>query len=311
MEGTAKKPTATSDTDEHPAGPARTLHCPFCDLSIVEDESVETAWVPSNVRAFASEQFAVWRCRSCKSIHARDEVDLDSYYRSYPFHGQKLDGGTRLVFKNILKRAKAGGLTRSDSIIDYGCGSGILVEYLRERGYVDTVGFDAFSDKFDDAALLERKYDCVIAQDLVEHVDDPRATFELLARLTKPGGTVSVGTANALGIDLNLLKRNAHYLHQPYHRHLFSKQALLRLAKDVGWELVRYFPTAYANTLVPFVNVRSWLRYSQLMDNTLDLLMEPIRFNARMLMPAAVLDGLVGGFFCPEVDVTYIFKVRK
>lgn len=284
------------------------LACTFCDAGLACDESAETARFPSNVRAFRTERFTVLRCSRCGSIHAQDDVDLAHYYARYPFHKLKLDLPIRITYRSILKRLRSGGLQRDHSILDYGCGSGVLVQYLQRKGYDRTVGFDAYSREFDDRKLLERKYDCLIAQDLLEHVDDPAETLAEFSRLVKPGGIISIGTPNADGIDLTTVERHIHYLHQPYHRHIASKEAMMHLSQRLGWSLVCYFPTAYANTLLPGLNVLTWMQYSRMKDNTLDLLFEPIHWDVRMLSPRTILAVFFGGFCCPEVDVTYIFK---
>ena len=58
---------------------AAPLPCVVCGAALAP---AEEAAVASNVRAFAAERFALWRCAGCQSIHARDEVDLDRYYLS-------------------------------------------------------------------------------------------------------------------------------------------------------------------------------------------------------------------------------------
>jgi len=60
--------------------------CNICSRPDTLGPESEVAYVRSNIRRFRDQRFAVWRCRSCGSIHARDEVDLDYYYRHYPFY---------------------------------------------------------------------------------------------------------------------------------------------------------------------------------------------------------------------------------
>src|ERR1044071_6723917 len=102
----------------------------------------ETADVRSNVRAFRDELFAVWRCGSCRSIHARDEVDLDHYYRGYPVFAAALDWKLDVVYGNLLRRLQRAGLKPEHRILDYGCGKGLLVKFLHKRGYAQTAGWD-------------------------------------------------------------------------------------------------------------------------------------------------------------------------
>src|SRR6266567_60264 len=59
------------------------LRCNICNNT---STPAEEASVRSNVRKFRGEQFRIWRCPTCASVHARDDVDLAHYYRDYPFH---------------------------------------------------------------------------------------------------------------------------------------------------------------------------------------------------------------------------------
>ncbi len=69
----------------------------------------------------------------------------------------------------ILKRA---GLQRGKTLLDYGCGSGNFVGYAREHG-VRAEGYDPYSEEFGDPSVLDRSYDFVTAEEVLEHVDDP------------------------------------------------------------------------------------------------------------------------------------------
>ena len=63
-------------------------------------------------------------------------------------------------------------------------------------------GYDAYAPAFADPAALTRTYDCVVSQDVVEHVADPRALLATFDRLCRPGGVIAIGTPDASGIDL-------------------------------------------------------------------------------------------------------------
>ena len=95
----------------------------------------ECAAVRSNVRAFAHERFSLWRCAACGSIHAADEVDLDAYYRQYPFFDTTLDWTLAAGYHGLVRRLRNNGLEQGARILDYGCGGGLLVEYLGNKGY--------------------------------------------------------------------------------------------------------------------------------------------------------------------------------
>src|SRR5688500_6456372 len=188
-------------------------------------KACETARVRSNVRKFRSEQFELWRCPACRSIHARDAVDLAHYYASYPMFPPDIEWRLHRAYGNMLKRLVRSGLSKEHRILDYGCGSGALVRFLRSAGY-DTSGYDAYAEAFADRSVLERSYDCVVSQDVIEHVDSPRALLAEFDRLTVPGGMIAIGTPDAAALDLAAPEDFVHALHAPYHRHILARDVL-------------------------------------------------------------------------------------
>jgi len=135
----------------------------------------------------------------------------------------------------------AGGLA-GKSVLDVGCGGGILAEAMGERG-AKVTGID-LAEKPLKVAQLHRletgsavdyrlvsaealadeapgSFDVVTCMELLEHVPDPRSTVYACARLARPAGMVFFSTINrnakafALAIVgaeyvLNLLPRGTH-----------------------------------------------------------------------------------------------------
>jgi 2-polyprenyl-3-methyl-5-hydroxy-6-metoxy-1,4-benzoquinol methylase len=110
----------------------------------------------------------------------------------------------RTVASVIAKRHPGGG-----TLIDVGCGTGELRSHVaplvgRYVG-VDVVryhGFPADTDfvqiDFDNARVPfpDGSGDVVVAVETIEHLENPRAFFRELTRLTKPGGLIVVTTPN-------------------------------------------------------------------------------------------------------------------
>lgn len=261
--------------------------------------------IHSNVRQFAAEEFAVWRCSHCRSIHARDEVNLDVYYKNYPFFAQKLDWVLCGGYRRLLRRLKGAGLKKTHRIIDYGCGSGLLVEYLRRGGY-DAVGYDPYSQQHGDPAALTKTYDVIIAQDVIEHSSDPRSVLKTLDSLARPGGIIAIGTPNAAGIDFSR-GRHIHPLHQPYHRHIFAFDALEKLvAGEFGWCLRRYHDTPYTN--MPVISLPFMHHYMRGEDNTIDVLFDRLPRIKLWLNPKTYFLLIFGYFMCDDADIVAVFK---
>ncbi|HMA94040.1 MAG TPA: methyltransferase domain-containing protein, partial [Polyangiaceae bacterium] len=155
----------------------------------------------------------------------------------------------------------------------------------------------------------ERTYDVVLAQDVLEHVPEPASFFSTLSELVAPGGIIAIGTPNAEALDLAQPGRYGHALHLPYHRHIFSKRALVSAGERCGWRLIRYYPKQYANTVVPFLNASFYLYYMRLRDNTLDSLIEPPRVLPLLWrIPLTLFWGLLGYFLSEETDVMAIYR---
>jgi SAM-dependent methyltransferase len=273
--------------------------------------AAETAAVRCNVRAFGHEQFKTWRCPACRSIHAAEPADLNRYYHDYPFGNRRLGWVERRIYGRLLRRLKKAGLRRDAAVLDYGGGSGLFVDYLRERGFRGVCGYDPFSDQYADPAPLRRQYDCVTAQDVLEHAEEPLALLRQLRTLLKPGGLLYISTPDAERIDLSRADEFAHSLHQPYHRHLVSVAALTQAAREIGLEPVQVVRRHSADTFWPFVNwrfFREWLRAS---DDTIDAAFEPpVGKRAWRRVPRLLFAGLFGAFFPLRGDCLIILRRR-
>jgi SAM-dependent methyltransferase len=212
------------------------------------------------------------------------------------------------MYGNFLKRLESSGLKPSDRVLDYGCGGGHFVAYLRERGYTVS-GFDEYSSQFGDRSVLDQRYDCIVSQDVIEHVPSPHALLDEFTRLTVPGALIALGTPNAANLDLRHSESFVHAIHAPYHRHILSDEALREIGEQHGWQLQRFYPTMYTNTAVPFLNERFYLYYTKVTDGTLDALMEPVRAGALLArMPETLFWGFFGGLFPRHTDVMAMFR---
>ena len=109
--------------------------CNICDQPGTLRDASEIVEVNSNVRRFAQQRFTVWRCNNCRSLNSRDNIDLAPYYQHYPMQQQKPDLAWRLITGNYVRRLQKAGLQRNYSLLDFGCGSGRLVDELHLRGY--------------------------------------------------------------------------------------------------------------------------------------------------------------------------------
>lgn len=117
-------------------------------------------------------------------------------------------------------------------IVDVGCGGGLLTEPMARLG-ADAVGIDAGGEGVAAArrhaeegglsidyrvqtaealAAEGKRFDVVLALEIVEHVADPETFLEALSRLMKPGGCIVMSTLNRTPRSFALAIVGAEYL---------------------------------------------------------------------------------------------------
>ena len=282
--------------------------CNVCENPSTFENAVEKTEVNSNVRRFRNERFTVWRCTSCGSLHSKEPVDLDQYYADYPFQRHELNFSTRRAYANRLRLLRKHGLQRHHSILDFGCGSGLFIEFLRRRGYNNAAGFDPYNDAFSDEDVLTKTFDAIVSQDVIEHVEEPRDFLATAAGLLRTAGLLAVGTPNAEEIDLGKKETFAMELHQPYHRHILTAIALVKLAAGHGLDVVEVYRRFYYDTLFPSVNTRFIKGYVRRLGNVIDVAVEDPRPLAVMSSPALMLSAVFGYFVPARGNMTALLR---
>jgi len=291
-----------------------TIHntlCNVCNSGNYED-ALEKKVINSNVRKFQNEKYTVWRCSSCNSLNCLEEIDYDYYYKYYPtIKEHELDIWTRAAYGNWCQRLVEQGLSVNDDIIDFGCGKGLFVKYLKEKKYSKAVGYDRFVEEYRDESLLGKTYDFVISQDVIEHVENPKQLLKQLVDLLRPNGMLCLGTPNADSIDLSKPEEYALSLDQPYHRHILSEKAIRQLGTEYGLSVIKVYHRWYYDTWFPTVNDRFLKTYIFKAGNLLDVAFEPPHVKLVLSSPKLWFYALFGHFFSQKTEMMVLFrKVR-
>jgi 2-polyprenyl-3-methyl-5-hydroxy-6-metoxy-1,4-benzoquinol methylase len=276
--------------------------CTLCAGAGGFHEATDRASIASNVRAHAAHRSTVWRCRHCGSLHALEPIDAPAWYAGYPLQRQRLDFFAQRMYASRLGMLHRQGLGRTEEILDYGCGNGAFVRFLRSRGY-DAQGYDPYCAPWDDASRLRRTYDVVTCQDVIEHADDPLAFLDALAARVRPGGLLALGTPDGAALDLGSTLDAAGQLHQPYHRHLIAAAQLERMVAARGFEVLALVPRWYVDTWIPFCNSAFLVRYWEATGGSVDASFEPLRLGLVLRSPRLLAHGLFGRVRPPRKDV--------
>jgi SAM-dependent methyltransferase len=272
--------------------------CNLCEHPGTRSEAVEVGRVPCNVRRFQKDVFTLWRCTGCGSIHCEEDADLPLYYSDYPLKKQQMGFGERIGYRNRLQLLERQGFRRSDRILDYGCGAGLFVNFLRGNGLEHAFGYDPFVAAYGDPQTLQEPFDSVVSYDVIEHHDEPRTFLHSLTPLVRPGGLLVIGTPNADHVAIDHIGDPS--LHPPYHRHILSERMLLALGREQGMEPVHVYRRSFYDSLYPTVNSRFLWQYLR-KSGVLDTAVEPPRTDLVARSPRLLFLAFFG-YFMPAHD---------
>ena len=109
------------------------------------------------------------------------------------------------IIRTILDNAE---VSEGQDILDVACGTGVMFPYYLERNVASVTGIDISPEmakiaagKFPEVnvicgdvetARFDRQFDAVMVYNAFPHFPDPARLIEVLAKLTKPGGRLSV-----------------------------------------------------------------------------------------------------------------------
>jgi len=149
---------------------------------------------------------------------------------------------------NLLKKYKKKGM-----LIDFGCGTGWFLEYARNHykvaGFEPTENLAKFTSDLlkiqiesDVRKFKDNSFDIITAFDVIEHVAEPRKTFQEFFRLLKKDGILLIYTPNADSIGFDYMKECQNNVTPPIHLHYFNKKSINKLAQGSFSSI--YFKTA-------------------------------------------------------------------
>jgi 2-polyprenyl-3-methyl-5-hydroxy-6-metoxy-1,4-benzoquinol methylase len=245
--------------------------CRVCGSSSVEKKGAKRG-------RFITDEFSFYQCCDCRFLFVEPVTDSGIYDDAY-YAGRGPDPLVNYEeeysnYRSTIRRFEFADLVRfahehlcgsgssglpPDRVnwLDFGCGAGGLLKYLRDLGELicgglhvplHPVGHDvgSYSERLknDDgfeilgwdelSRTCQGRFDIISCIEVIEHIPNPRAVIELLARSLKPGGLLILTTGNLASPLARLQGIQFAYCVPEIHVSLFNPTLLSRLYREAG-----------------------------------------------------------------------------
>ncbi len=188
-----------------------------------------------------------YACPSCDLRFIPPEFHLspEQEYQRYLLHQNSLANAGYVKFLMTAVeclKAHLGKPVAEQKVLDFGSGpEPVLVQLLNREGFT-AVGYDPFFGNRPVAGLavtarLEEMglFEAVVSTETVEHFRTPRADWEQMVKLIRPGGLLVVVTSLVTSA-INL--SNWHYTTDPTHLAFYSESTFRFIGRQWGLSLV-------------------------------------------------------------------------
>jgi len=161
-------------------------------------------------------------------------------------------------------------LPEGASILDIGCGSGLLVDRLARIGYQATgldwseVAVEFAKSHYQGEYLLAnveqgldvgRKFDCVVASHILEHLENPHEFSQSVKGLLEPDGYLVVATPNLDWYDPKSIYRSVSTIFDPEHVVGYSPAGLRKLLEANGYKVEKILTRTHRLAILTAVGI--------------------------------------------------------
>jgi SAM-dependent methyltransferase len=223
--------------------------------------------------------FVIVRCRRCslaQTTPAPSDAELDRYYpQGYHSTTKRYRGGMDRIL-SMVHRSRIRTIERllggTGSVLDIGCGPGVLINQMRSRGWHvrgterspssaqqarDVFHLDVGAVDVDELVAAGATFDAVILWHVAEHLHAPGETVRGIARLLRPGGVLLIAVPNFGSPEARIGRGAWFHLDVPRHLVHFTPSTLTAILDAAG------FRPAKVTHLLPEYDVFSFVQTAE------------------------------------------------
>lgn len=192
----------------------------------------------------------VVKCTKCglvKTEREKEEIKKD-YHRDEEYLSSEKQ--FRNIFSKRLEIIKKF-VSKKGRVVDIGSSTGVLLKLFKDEGwevlgiepsesakYAVKKGIEVINKKFEEINLPKNKYDVVILNHTLEHMDNPLKVLEKVYEILKKGGIIFIDVPNFGSLSSLVFRKRFSFLLPEEHNFHFTKDSLSKLLEKSNFKVI-------------------------------------------------------------------------
>ena len=218
-----------------------------------------------NYRQFGlKEPFVLIKCTGCGHIYNNPRLKTEEANKLYNQDYYVINERCREkrmwlpALEDYINKVKPlEGIIDGRNLLDIGCGMGFLMKICRDNGWEvfgvdlsltaikyakENLGLNTELGRIEDIDFKSRKFNLILALDLLEHLDDPPKFIERCYEILEDDGMLIIETPNIASIYRKITGK--YWVgFNPYHIQFFSSRTLRRLILTSKFKILDIYTT--------------------------------------------------------------------